>query len=64
MRLRGGDDDREAEAPIILISNVQFVVGAPLPWSGRGNVFTAIGGKVLDLAGHDVVRLGGARTDP
>ena len=49
--LRGGDDDREVDVPAVLIPDVQLIVGVPLPWSGRGNVFTAIGGAVLDLAG-------------
>ena len=44
--LRGADSDEEARVPAPVAAS-----GAPLPWSCRGNVFTAIGGVVLDLAG-------------
>ena len=40
----------EAETSTVLIPDVQIEFGAPLPWSGRGNVLTAIGGAVLTLA--------------
>ena len=49
--LRGGDDDREGDVPAALIPDLQMALGVPLPWPGRGNVLTAIGGAVLDLAG-------------
>ena len=51
MWLRGGDRDGEANALAIEIPNAHIETGAPLPWSGRGNVLTAIGGAVLNLAG-------------
>ena len=41
----------EATTPAVDCPDLQIKAGVPLPWSGRGNVFTAIGGALLDLAG-------------
>ena len=50
--LRGGDQDREAEAPEDVLSEVSIdpqPVAEILPWRGRGNVIAAAGTMLLDL---------------
>ena len=52
--LRGNDQDCEAEAPETVLSEVAVnsVLGAEiLPWSGRGNVITAVGVALLEMVG-------------
>jgi hypothetical protein len=53
VHMRGNDEDREAEAPETVPSEVSAepVVGTEiLPWRGRGNVIAATGVLLLDLA--------------
>ena len=50
--LRGNDQDREAEAPEILLPVVLVEpqpVAEILPWRGRGKVIAAAGAMLLDL---------------
>ncbi|MGU3663175.1 hypothetical protein ACLBX9_03120 [Methylobacterium sp. A49B] len=53
--LRGGDQDREEEAPEVVLPDVlaepqpEAVV---LPWRGRGNVIAAAGSFLVDLLEH------------
>lgn len=59
--MRGGDQDREAEAPEIVLPEVAAEIApAPLPeatviqveplrWGGRGNVISAAGSLLLDM---------------
>jgi hypothetical protein len=54
--MRGGDRDREAEAPETVLPEVDaetatepLPVAKILPWRGRGNVIAAAGTMLLDL---------------
>lgn len=52
--LRGNDQDHEAEAPEIALSEVtndEQPGAIVLPWRGRGNCITAAGQALLDLVG-------------
>ena len=50
--MRGNDADREAEAPETVLPEVALVIEVePMRWSGRGNVVSAAGSYLLDLAG-------------
>ena len=54
--MRGGDQDREAEAsetvlPEVAAKDPDTVIEVPpLRWGGRGNVISAAGAVLLDLA--------------
>ena len=50
--MRGGDQEREAEAPETVLLEAAAVaqrVADILPWRGRGNVIAAAGTILLDL---------------
>ena len=50
--MRGGDQDREIDAPEALLSEVQTgpqPKAVVLPWRGRGNVLAAAGCFLVDL---------------
>lgn len=50
--MRGGDQDREIEAPETVLPEVMtepLPVAEILPWRGRGNVIAAAGTMLLDL---------------
>ncbi|SFM61479.1 hypothetical protein [Methylobacterium pseudosasicola] len=50
--MRGGDQDREAEAPETVLPEVMAEpqpVAEILPWRGRGNVIAAAGSFLVDL---------------
>ncbi|MGU3664531.1 hypothetical protein ACLBX9_10145 [Methylobacterium sp. A49B] len=51
--MRGNDQDREAEAPEIVLPEVLAEpqpAAEILPWRGRGNIVAAVGVALLDLA--------------
>ncbi|TXN52402.1 hypothetical protein [Methylobacterium sp. WL2] len=51
--MRGGDQDREADAPEIVVPEVaadaNVIRVPPLRWGGRGNIIAAAGSALLDL---------------
>ncbi|MGU3407905.1 hypothetical protein [Methylobacterium brachiatum] len=53
--MRGGDQDREAEAPGAMLLEVEIDAASTvieveaLRWSGRGNVLAAAGSLIVDL---------------
>ena len=50
--MRGNDADREVEAPETVLPEVALVIEVePMRWGGRGNVVSAAGSYLLDLAG-------------
>ena len=50
--MRGNDADREVEVPETVLPEVALVIEVePLRWGGRGNVVSAAGSYLLDLAG-------------
>jgi hypothetical protein len=52
--MRGGDQDREAEAPEATLPEVAIEPAAEaviLPWRGRGNVIAALSVALLDMVG-------------
>ena len=52
--MRGGDQDREAEAPETVLPEVMAEAqpaSVVIPWRGRGNIIAAAGVALLDLVG-------------
>ncbi|WCS28886.1 hypothetical protein LOK46_32360 (plasmid) [Methylobacterium sp. NMS14P] len=54
--MRGGDQDREAEAPEVTLPEVPadaiVIHVPPMRWGGRGNVLAAAGITLLNLVGR------------